>query len=107
MSPVMVAVSSCIENIFQDGGNPRNLKRGTSNQIYDNEGHKCEMCEKEQSQEIVLPFEQCKHSVVTVSQTKMGVCLQFFWHPDTDKSEKYYCSVDLIPSYKIVKKEAL
>jgi hypothetical protein len=65
------------------------------------------MCEQDQSQENLPPFEQCKHSVVTVSQTKMGVCLQFFWHPDTAKSDKYYCSIDLIPTFKMVKVEAL
>ena len=41
-------------------------------------------------------FVQCAACAVTVSQTKMGACLQFEW-----SDAKVYCSVDLVPTFKV------
>jgi hypothetical protein len=45
-------------------------------------------------------FQQCKNCVVAVSQTKIGVCLQFLWARST-RAKGIYVSVDLIPPFKV------
>ncbi len=51
---------------------------------------------------------QCERCAVTVSQTKIGVCLQLEWIPEDDYGpedkfggEPVYCSIDLIPTFNI------
>ena len=43
-----------------------------------------------------LKYEQCPRCAVCVSQTKIGVALQFEWGP-----EGIYTSVDIIPEFFI------
>jgi hypothetical protein len=47
---------------------------------------------------------QRTNCVVTVSQTKMGICLQFLW---CDSSQQIYCTVDLVPVFGIKAMEPL
>ena len=49
-------------------------------------------------------FQQCKYCAVTVSQTKVGPCLQFEYG---DENGLVYCSVDLIPMFNIREMEAV
>jgi hypothetical protein len=64
-------------------------------QVLDGDTLKCQKCRKNRAErKSVQPFEQCEKCVVTISQTKMGACLQYLWN-------KTYCSVDLVPTFKI------
>jgi hypothetical protein len=95
------AVHACIEKIFKIGKNPINLKRGTTNLEYVSDELRCQKCRKNRAEcKSLQPFEQCEKCVVTISQTKMGACLQFLWN-------KTYCSVDLVPTFKINKTTAM
>ena len=49
-------------------------------------------------------FRQCKYCAVVVSQTKVGVCLQFEY--DTEFGPAYL-SVDLIPLFNIIEMKAI
>jgi hypothetical protein len=98
MAMFLDAINSCIKRIFFNLENPLKLKRGTSNQDYD--GLKCQECKRKRAN-----FKQCEKCVVTVSQTKMGVCLQFLWY--SAEGDTIYCSVDVVPIYKIIKMKAL
>jgi hypothetical protein len=97
------AVDCCINKIFFHLKNPVRLKRGTSNYVFNSGRLKCKEC-MDQTLSAKL-FNQCPNGVVTVSQTKMGVCLQFLWH--SSEGDKVYCSVDLVPTYKIINMNAL
>jgi hypothetical protein len=102
-SDFLDATHSCIENIFGKLPNPINLLRGTTNLEFASDIHRCEKCmNNNRDTKSLRPFEQCEKCAVTVSQTKMGACLQFLWSP-----EKVYCSVDLVPTFKIKKITAL
>jgi hypothetical protein len=103
MCDFLEAVDYCTNTIFLDLKNPLKLKRGTSNYAFNSQRSKCKECkQRTQSQSL---FYQCPNCVVTVSQTKMGVCLQFLWY--STKGDKIYCSVDLVPTFKIKKLNAL
>jgi hypothetical protein len=100
------ATNSCIRSIFNRRENPARLTRGTTNEKFNSDSLECKDCkEKKNQNNPVSLFEQCEKCVVTVSQTKMGVCLQFIWR--SDSGELIYCSVDLVPTFKIKEIAAL
>jgi hypothetical protein len=104
MSDFLEAVNACLSEIFLEKKNPRNLTRGTTNEEFDSNRLKCQECRKNKEKATSL-FEQCKKCAVTVSQTKMGVCLQLFWQ--SKNGLKIYCSVDLVPTFPITRLKAL
>jgi hypothetical protein len=96
MSDFLVSVNACLAEIFRENKNPRSLTRGTTNNEWESDKLKCKECKKNK---------QCENCVLTVSQTKMGVCLQLFWQ--SKDGIKIYCSVDLVPTFPIIKVKAL
>ena len=53
-------------------------------------------------------FKQCPFCGVLVSQTKIGVSIQLEWLWEEDgEARSVYCSIDLIPHYKIEKMTSL
>jgi hypothetical protein len=105
MKDLLNAVSSCIDKIFQYELNPPSLFRKTSNDEFNNDQLKCTDCKNRRQQEHKTLFKQCKHCVVTVSQTKIGIGLQFIWK--SDFGDNIYCSVDLVPTFPIMKIDTL
>jgi hypothetical protein len=76
MGDFLEAVNSCIGEIFQEKRNPKKLSRTTTNEDYESYRLKCKECKSILKEKTSCLFQQCKTCVVTVSQTKMGVCLQ-------------------------------
>jgi hypothetical protein len=92
------AVSFCIDKMYREKKVPEKLLRGTTNKDFASDRHKCKECGGRKAEEKITLFQQCEKCVVTVSQTKMGGCLQFMW--DSDRG-KIYSSVDLVPTFEI------
>ena len=89
------AVSAALNHIFDSEQNPTRLKRVTSNEEY------FWKARTNLGQEYPMVF-QDPLSAVTVSQTKIGLCLQFEWQDDNmTTSSRAYCSVDLVPTFPI------
>jgi hypothetical protein len=83
--------------------NPRELKRVATNLEFVSDKLRCQKCRNYKAEyKSLQPFQQCEKCVVTISQTKMGACLQFLWNLDN-----LYCSIDLGPTFKINKITAL
>jgi hypothetical protein len=100
MHDLLNIASSCIDRIFKEKTNPKRLMRKTTNTEFNRNDLKCEGCKKRRQEENVTLFKQCKNCIVTVSQTKIGIGLQFLWK-SVDGLE-IYCSVDLVPTFKII-----
>jgi hypothetical protein len=79
--------------------NPKRLIRRTANAKYNSPLLNCTDCKKRKEKETSKLFKQCKSCIVTVSQTKVGIVLQFLWK--SDSGDKIYISVDLVPTFKI------
>ena len=93
-----------IERIFSEGRNPNRLERITANAKFNSENVYCAECNERRRKAKQDLFEQCPKCAVTVSQTKIGVCLQFQWQSDIKSNIDYkpiYCSVDLVPTFQI------
>jgi hypothetical protein len=92
MRHFLEAAKSCIESSFRERAIPSNVKKHTSEEEFFVDEHICGTCQKQhdQAEKKVTPFKQFKHAAVTVSQTKMGACLQLFWYPNAKNSEKFY-----------------
>ena len=94
-------VESAIGYILANLLNPKNLKCVTTNETWRNgtcksHGNCSELMKK--------GYMQCDKCAVTVSQTKIGIALQFEWEWN---DEKIYCSIDLIPLFPIIGIDAL
>ena len=75
----------------------KDLKIVTSNLNWTRGQSKCRgKCKQKMEQGQNLKYEQCPRCAVCVSQTKIGVALQFEWGP-----EGIYTSVDIIPEFFI------
>ena len=83
------AIDSSVAVIFDSKRCP--LRRVTRNEELPNS---CSDCMSNNNQSAL--FVQCASCAVTVSQTKMGACLQFEW-----SEAKVYCSMDIVPTFKI------
>ena len=63
--------------------------------------------------------QQCQSCAVTVSQTKVGICLQFQWRKDCTNQgfsglffnqnppQPVYCSIDIVPTFRVQNVEAM
>jgi hypothetical protein len=101
MRDLLDIVSACIEVIFKEKRNPENLLRKTTNSEFNGDLLKCEDCKKRKDADLTSIFKQCKHCMVTVSQTKIGIGLQFLWKSLMFGEDIIYCSVDLVPTFNI------
>ena len=101
---LLLALDRAVEAIYVSGQNPESLRRVTRNSHYYPDHIKsCSECTKRQSRRDRL-MEQCVNSVVTVSQTKIGACLQFEWCNARERAFAgipTYASIDLIPTFAI------
>ena len=97
------ATEEALDSIFDEGRNPPNLRRVTTNKAW-REGKTACGGECRENWDDERPV-QCPKCAVTVSQTKIGICLQFEWLWETKK--RFYTSVDLIPTFPIIPIEAM
>ena len=85
---------------------PPNLKVVTTNKDFQRGLTKCEDdCSKRLLDTSNRLFKQCKHCAVFISQTKVGACLQLEYN--FEGLGNVYCSVDLIPMFKIEEMDAM
>jgi hypothetical protein len=104
MADFLEAIDACLCAIFNENMNPESLTRGRTNKEFDSKSLNCQECNGNKEKALTL-FKQCKKCAVTVSQTKMGVCLQLFWQ--SGDGFKIYCSIDLVPTFPIINMKAL
>jgi hypothetical protein len=98
MKDLLDAVSSCLDKMYTEGRNPKSLLRKTSNKDFKKKI--CEDCKKiREATKFNTLLKQCKSCIVSVSQTKVGLGLQFLWR--SPLNEDVYCSVDLVPVFDI------
>jgi hypothetical protein len=97
MKDLLDVVSSSLDQMYKDGKNPKRLLRKTSNEEFMKQN--CINCKNILKKTKFTLFKQCKYCIVTVSQTKVGVGLQFLW--TSDMGEQLYCSVDVVPVFNI------
>jgi hypothetical protein len=97
MKDLLDAVSSCLDQMYKDGKNPKRLQRKTSHQEFKKKN--CRDCKNIMKETNSTLFKQCINCIVTTSQTKVGIGLQFLWK--SPSNEKVYCSVDLVPVFDI------
>ena len=91
---LMVAIEKAVEI----SPLPSGLRLVTSNRDFRIGKRRCRNECSERQNEVGL-FKQCKYCAVVVSQTKVGVCLQFEYV--SQLLGIIYCSVDLIPMFNI------
>ena len=85
---------------------PANLKYVTSNTDFQMGLTKCkDNCSKRLAKSAKKMFKQCKHCAVFISQTKVGACIQLEYN--FNALGTVYCSVDLIPMFKIKEMDAM
>ena len=85
---------------------PPNLKVVTKNKDFQKGLTKCkDGCSKRLSMSAKEMFKQCKHCAVFISQTKVGACIQLEYN--FNALGTVYCSVDLIPMFKIKEMAAM
>jgi hypothetical protein len=101
MSDLLHIVSSCIESIFNGKKIIGNLMIKTTNAEFNSDKLKCQDCRKRKDEEHATIFKQCKNCMVAVSQTKIGIGLQFLWRSIVFGKDTVYCSLDLVPTFKI------
>ena len=94
MGDLLDGIEKAVVHLFDQGMNPPSLKCITMNRSWI-----CEQCSKNKALKDNL-VRQCKNCCVLVSQTKMGVCLQFKWSSKVHK-EPLYCSIDLVPVFRV------
>jgi hypothetical protein len=99
------AVELSIAKVFEGKDKPFRLKIKTTNKEFISKTFNCEQC-KDLNRERKDPrYKQCMNCMVAVSQSKIGICLQFIW--TSDKGKEVYTSVDLIPTFGIIGKAPL
>ena len=91
---------AAVDSVFISERKPQSLLRVTTNAKFASTD--CVACCREKADPVV---QACPNCAVTISQTKVGVCLQFEWISNV--SPPLYCSVDVIPAYKVVPIEAV
>jgi hypothetical protein len=103
-------IDSSLKSIFDEEKNPPRILIKTTNAKFNSDQLDCDKqdkdndcdCRTRKEEEHAIIFKQCVKCVVAVSQTKVGVCLQFLWKDiDTDLKDPIYCSMDIIPSFGI------
>ena len=76
MTDLLEAIDKATEAIF--GGGQANKNSGYLTRITTNKNYSCQKCRRRNSgAKKPALFTQCKHCIVAISQTKMGVCVQF------------------------------
>ena len=96
---LLEATELSVNKVFEKGTNPARLRRVTTNETY--QKGNCADCTQASaaSEKVGEPCKQCPRCNVTVSQTKLGLCLQLHWFTDDDLP--VYCSIDLVPQFSI------
>ena len=99
MGYLLNAIEKAVTEIFHMKLNPPRLRCVTTNQQWYYGKTPCNgECKKYLERR---DFEQCDKCIVTVSQTKSGIALQFNWIAEEDGMKRVYCSIDLIPVFQI------
>jgi hypothetical protein len=100
MRALLDAVSLGIDKIFKQKRNPKRLIIKTTNEDFNSDRLDCNDCKRrKKEEERSTLFKQCDSCIVAVSQTKVGIGLQFLWKSDNE--EEIYSSVDLVPTFNI------
>ena len=102
MAFLLNITEKAVTGIFDQKKNPPNLKRLTTNQNWSDGETPCKGECKEKTE--IRKFVQCSQCAIAVSQTKIGIVLQFeySWSCDDREIKKIYCSIDLIPAFTIM-----
>ena len=99
---LLEASENAVTAMYDMGNNPPRLHRIVTNEDWEKGNTPCKGECRENLEK--NNYEQCKKCAVVVSQTKIGMTLQFVWKwPGDEKSEAkdIYCSIDIIPEYPI------
>ena len=105
---LLKATDKAITGLFDEGDNPGNLHRIITNKDWLEGRTPCKgRCKIYLEQH---GYKHCKKCPVVVSQTKIGITLQFVWKWPGDKTSQakdIYASIDFIPEYGIIPIEAI
>ena len=104
---LLSAFDSALCKIFREGKNPARLEIQPNVHKLNSPSRGCQKCDDRMNKmfdDYGGQWErtniQCKNCMFATSQTKLGICLQFMWVSETGM--KAYCSMDVIPAYKLV-----
>ena len=100
---LLEATDRAVTEMYIKGENPAKLQRIISNNDWEEGRTPCGGHCKRNLQK--NKYEQCQNCAVTVSQTKIGITLQFVWKwPGDAESDAMdiYCSIDIIPEFPII-----
>ena len=98
LDDLLERIDTTVEKLFGERMNPPQLERVTPNRVLRNGTPPCAKCSANLAESNRL-FKQCSKCAYTVSQTKVGICLQFQWRSDCNRV--VYCSIDIVPTYSI------
>ena len=105
---LLEAMEKAVTEMYVEGDNPANLQCIVTNRQWIEDKTPCGgYCRKNLEEN---RFEQCKKCAVTVSQTKIGITLQFVWKWPGDigsNAMDIYCSIDIIPELPIIPIDAI
>ncbi len=96
MRHLLGTVDEAVCGIFDGGQNPPSLERLT---WHPSSCLKCGPALRQAKQKKRI-FKHCEHCSPNVTQTKVGICLQFQWR--SPGYEPVYCSIDIVPTYSVV-----
>ena len=95
MQDLLNSVDTAVDGLFKNEQNPPSLERLPW------QPRACPACgpRLKRAKRDKRIFQHCKHCAPTVTQTKVGICLQFQWRSPAD--ELVYCSIDIVPTYSV------
>jgi hypothetical protein len=103
LGDLLRVVTSSVDAIFDGNQNTTRLRLKTKNTQF--ERLDCKACRKIKEEGVEKLLKHCLNCMVAVSQSKVGIVLQFLW--TSDEGEEIYCSIDLVPTFKVRKIDPL
>ena len=77
-SDLLISIDRAVTSIFEEGRNPKKIEQVTPNCHYQSQN--CKAChQRNKGATLIKLSDKC---VVTVCQTKIGICLQLQWRSD-------------------------
>ena len=105
---LLEATDKAVTEMYAVGDNPSNLQCIITNNEWEEGKTPCGgYCRRNMTKN---KYKQCKKCAVTVSQTKIGITLQFVWKWPGDafsNAMDIYCSLDIIPEFPIIPIDAI